>query len=409
VRSISLVGAWRGSVSAAGLLLLIEFLDEVAFGSREAAWPLIRSDLGLSYAEVGLLLALPTVASGTIEPLFGVLGDAGRRKRIIVGGGVAFAVAFVLAAVSNGFWMLLGAFALMYPASGAFVSLSQASLMDASEGEHEQAMARWGVAGSLGVVLGPLALAGATLTPIGWRWLFVAWAAVAATLAVLVGRTTSGDGTADEGARSLRAAAQGVLEAARSRTTWRWLGLLAAGNLMLDGLFGFLALYLVDGAGLSASQAAVAIGVWTGTGLAGDALLIPLLRRVRGLDYLRVSAVAMLGLYAAFLVLPGFGAKVGVLGVMGLLNAGWYTILQAQLYASLPGRSGAVVAISAAFGMVEALIPLGIGLMAEGWGITAAMVVLGAGPIGLVVAVPRRPARVTSDKGAWPVSGDSPP
>lgn len=388
--------AWQASVSTAGLFLLIEFLDEVAFGSREAAWPLIRSDLGLSYAEVGLLLALPTVASGLLEPLFGILGDAGGRRRIIVGGGVAFAVAFVLAAVSSGFWMLLAAFALMYPASGAFVSLSQASLMDASEGEHEQAMARWGVAGSLGVVLGPLALAGASLTPTGWRWLFVGWAAVAFGLAVALWAKDGSHNREAAGENSVRTAARGVLEAARSRTTWRWLGLLAAGNLMLDGLFGFLALYLVDGAGLSASQAAVAIGVWTGTGLAGDTLLIPLLKRVRGLAYLRVSAVAMLGLYAAFLAVPGFGAKVAVLAVMGLLNAGWYTILQAQLYASLPGRSGAVVAISAAFGMVEALIPLGIGLMAEGWGITAAMVVLAVGPVGVIVGVPRH-EMVTSE------------
>ncbi len=396
MRSISVPRAWRAAVSTAGLFLLIEFLDEVAFGSREAAWPLVRSDLGLSYAEVGLLLALPTVASGLLEPLFGILGDAGGRRRIIVGGGVAFAVAFVLAAVSSGFGMLLAAFALMYPASGAFVSLSQASLMDASDGEHEQAMARWGVAGSLGVVLGPLALAAASVTSLGWRWLFVAWAAVAFALVVALKAGDEVETREDARERSFRGAARGVVEAARSRTTWRWLGLLAAGNLMLDGLFGFLALYLVDGAGLSASQAALAIGVWTGTGLAGDALLIPLLKHVRGLAYLRVSAVAMLALYAAFLVVPGFGAKVAVMALMGLLNAGWYTILQAHLYASLPGRSGAVVAISAAFGMVEALIPLGIGLMAERWGISAAMVVLGVGPVGIIVGLPRHEV-VTSD------------
>lgn len=29
-------------------LLAIEFLDEFVFGAREAAWPLIRTDLGLS-------------------------------------------------------------------------------------------------------------------------------------------------------------------------------------------------------------------------------------------------------------------------------------------------------------------------------------------------------------------------
>ena len=38
------------------ILLVIEFLDEFVFGAREAAWPLIRDDLGLTYAQIGLLL-----------------------------------------------------------------------------------------------------------------------------------------------------------------------------------------------------------------------------------------------------------------------------------------------------------------------------------------------------------------
>jgi len=64
-------------------LLDIEFLDEAAsshvrsgvFGAGEAAWPLIRADLSLSYAQVGLLLGLPGVVSSLVEPFLGVLGD----------------------------------------------------------------------------------------------------------------------------------------------------------------------------------------------------------------------------------------------------------------------------------------------------------------------------------------------
>ena len=40
------------------ILLAIEFLDEFVFGAREAAWPLIRDELTLSYGQVGLLLSL---------------------------------------------------------------------------------------------------------------------------------------------------------------------------------------------------------------------------------------------------------------------------------------------------------------------------------------------------------------
>lgn len=45
--------------SSAWVLLVIEFLDEFIYGAREAAWPLVRSDLALTYAQIGVLLGLP--------------------------------------------------------------------------------------------------------------------------------------------------------------------------------------------------------------------------------------------------------------------------------------------------------------------------------------------------------------
>ncbi|MDY6875650.1 MAG: hypothetical protein SWK90_05555 [Chloroflexota bacterium] len=77
-------------------LLAIEFLDEFIFGAREAAWPLIRTDLGLSYAQIGLLLGLPGLVSSLIEPFLGILGDVWKRNVLILGGGVTFALALLL-------------------------------------------------------------------------------------------------------------------------------------------------------------------------------------------------------------------------------------------------------------------------------------------------------------------------
>ncbi len=137
-------------------LLAIEFLDEFIFGAREAAWPLIRTDLGLSYVQIGLLLGLPGVVSSLVEPFLGILGDVWKRNVLILGGGTLFALALLLTALSQGFPVLLTSFILFYPASGAFVSLSQATLMDTDTARHEQNMARWTLAGSLGVVAGSL-------------------------------------------------------------------------------------------------------------------------------------------------------------------------------------------------------------------------------------------------------------
>ena len=100
-----------------------------------------------------------------------------------------------------------------------------------------------------------------------------------------------------------------ALRALRRPEVLRWLTLLQFSDLMLDVLLGFLALYFVDVAGVTPTQAGMAVAVWTGVGLLGDLLLIPLLERVRGLSYLRVSTVIELLLFPAFLLVPGFWAK----------------------------------------------------------------------------------------------------
>src|SRR5688572_1771540 len=84
-------------------LLAIEFLDELVYGAREAAWPLIRDDLGLDYAQIGLLLGLPNFIANFIEPWIGILGDVWRRRVLVLGGGIAFGLALLLIAFSESF------------------------------------------------------------------------------------------------------------------------------------------------------------------------------------------------------------------------------------------------------------------------------------------------------------------
>lgn len=157
----------------------------------------------------------------------------------------------------------------------------------------------------------------------------------------------------------------------------------------MDVLLGFVALYLVDSTSVSDGRAGLAVSVMAVTGLAGDGLIIPLLRRVPGLTWVRTTAVIAIPVFVLFLVMPGFWPKGAALALVGLLNSGWYAVLQGQLYASLPGQSGAVVSISAVFGLVTALVPLGLGLVAGEWGIGVAMALLVVGPIGLALGVPR--------------------
>jgi FSR family fosmidomycin resistance protein-like MFS transporter len=360
------------------------------WGAWTAAWPLIRTDLDLTYVEVGILLSLPQVFGSILEPPLGLLGDGWNRRTLVRAGGVVLVVALVLIASSGGFAALLLALMLASPAGGAFVGLSQAVLMDAEPHRHEHNMARWALAGSLGVVAGPVALTAVGAAGFGWRAVFGVFAVLTLVLLAAVWRMPMAAASAERSiARALRISGRDALRSLRKREVIRWLTLLQFSDLMLDVLHGFLALYFVDVVGASGRGAALAILVWTGVGLVGDALVIPLLARVEGTRYLRASAAATLLVFPAFLLLPDAVAKLALLGVLGLLNSGWYAILAGRLYSSLPGQSATVMALSSVFGVAGGLLPLTIGLVAHRLGLGVAMWLLLAGPVAFLVGLPR--------------------
>jgi FSR family fosmidomycin resistance protein-like MFS transporter len=159
--------------------------------------------------------------------------------------------------------------------------------------------------------------------------------------------------------------------------------------LLGDVFAAFLALYLVDVAGADPARAALGLAVWSAAGLAGDALLLPLLARVDGLRYLRTSALVAVALYPAFLLVPGFAPKVALLALLGLLHAGWYAIPKARLYAVLPGQSGAVLVVGSVGGFAAAIVPLALGVLGGTLGLGPTLWLLLLGPGAVLVLVPR--------------------
>jgi FSR family fosmidomycin resistance protein-like MFS transporter len=371
-------------------LLAVEFLDELAFGVREAAWPLIRDDLQLTYTQVGVVLSVPVVFGNLVEPAVGILGDVWRRRALVLAGGVVYGLAIILFGLSPSFAALLFASCAENPAAGAFVGLSQATLMDLEPARREQNMARWTLAGSIGNSVGPAALGLCVWAGLSWRLNFVCVGALM-LFAVALARRQKFENGASRTEVTTRAAffegVRGALRALRTRAVLRWLLLLTLGDFTYDVLRGFLALYFVDVVGVGEARAALAVVVWTWVGLAGDFLLLPLLERVRGLSYLRVSTAVVSVLFPALLIAEGFAAKLALLGLLGFANAGWYAILKAKLYEELPGRSGTAMTLGNIFGLVGGLVPLALGAFAQRFGLGAMMWLLALGPLALVAGL----------------------
>ena len=358
-----------------------------------------------------MLASVPLLVGGLLELPLGVLAGEGRRRRLaVLGGGVIFVLTLLAVASARSFAVLLCASVAFYPASGAFVSLTQAELMDTWPERHAQVMARWEMAGSTGAVAGPLLLTAVLAAGGGWRDAYLVLAMLAAVTWLgscargpspgpAVAPDTEGAGVADRGPRMARA--REVLAALRNWDTLRWLILLQVADLLVDVFTGFLALYLVDVGHLRPAIAALAIAIRLGAALGGGAALVVVLERAADLAVLRATGVAATLLYPGFLLAPGVVPKLVILAALSAVTAPWYPLLQARLYGSLPGRSPVAVTLSSAAGLAGGLGPLAVGLAAKEFGLSGALAGLALVPVViLAVSATARPAATASEPSA---------
>ena len=375
------------------IYLLIEFIDELVFGVGETAWPLFRNDLHLTYTQIGLLLSLPGIIAAFIEPFIGILGDVWKRRVLIITGGILFTLSLFMTSTSYSFAFLLASFILFFPSSGAFVSLSQANLMDLDTARHEQNMARWTFAGSLGVLSGPLLLGLFVYFGLGWRGTYAALASFSTLCLLAALRYLPPDSVSTSSFPSLRVVFDGFRAAFSSLKrveVWRWLLLLEFADLMGDVLFSYLALYFVDVGRATETQAGVAVTVWLAMGLITDFLFIPFIDHQKdSMRFLRTTAFIEVFAFSVFLITPGFIPKLVVVILVNLFNTGWYPILQGRLYSSMPGQSASIMAIGSVTAPLAKFFPFLIGFLADKFGLQTAMWILILGPIALLIGLPR--------------------
>jgi FSR family fosmidomycin resistance protein-like MFS transporter len=136
------------------------------------------------------------------------------------------------------------------------------------------------------------------------------------------------------------------------------------------------------------AQSSLMLSVLMAAGLVSNILLIPLLERFPGRSVVRLSAVAAGILYAAWLLAPWLWAKILLIVSIKLVTLGWYEVLQGEAFASLPGRSGTVMAINSVIGALAGGISFLVGWVAAQAGLPAAMWILMLGPVSMLLFVP---------------------
>jgi len=378
----------RGLVLFVVVLYGVELLDELIYGLYGATLPYLKTDLALTYTQVGLLFTLPGVIGVMADPFIGLLGDTRHRRTLVIGGIVATMIGLLLASLAQVYGVLLLAFGVLYVASGAYVNLSQATLIDLNPNRAEHTLARWTLLGSIGVTVSPLIVIAAFSIGYTWRSIYLACALIAALFVVLLFKQKfeSHHGARDESI-SIRKLSRSLMAALRNRQMLKWIILTELADFMLDKLLEVTGLYFHDVVHVSLAGASAAVAVFTIVGLIGNGLIVPMLEKVRGVRLLRVTAIVALVAYTALLLAPIVWIKYVLIGVISFSTAGWFAILRAKCFEVLPGQSGVVIAVTSLANLLSLFVPFVLGSIADAIGLPTAMWLLAIGPVALIIGV----------------------
>jgi NNP family nitrate/nitrite transporter-like MFS transporter len=342
----------------------VSFMVWVLLGALGAY---VASDLGLTPAQKGLMVAVPPLGGAAFRLVIGSLADrAGIKRTGLVSLGVT-AIPLLWGWLGAGtFVEVLGVGLLLGIAGASFaVALPLASRWYPPD-QQGLAMGIAG-AGNSGTIVAAL-VAPRLAAHLGWHAVFgLATLPVAAVwLAFLL--------LAKEPPAPAAAPASGGLARLLTESDARWLcGFYAVTFGGFVGLAGYLPIFFVDRFGLTKVTAAGFAALCTGAGSLVRPLGGALADRLGGTRVLTVVLTVVAGTALLLALLPALPVAVALLfltaGALGAGNGAVFEIVPKRF----PGRVGAMTGlVGAAGGVGGFLLPFGLGVLRQGTGTFAA-------------------------------------
>jgi predicted MFS family arabinose efflux permease len=362
-------------------LLLVDLADEWFTFLPAGAMESIRADLGLSYAQAGLLLAL-LPAGGVLGVVLMAAADFVSRRALGAGGAFVFAVCMLVFATGRSFVALAIASFVWGASSDAFVHATQLALAELAGDELDGILARTNLLGSVGELLGPLTLAGAVGLGLGSRSVFafggVLMLAYAAWLTMQRLPPPRPDGSTPWSV--MRAVGRDV-------RVWRLAAIWALSALLEMPYLGFLIATLEETRGVSAAVATLlVVSVFAG-GIATYAALAVVSRQFSERSRFVVASIGLLVTTVLMLAAP-WALAVSVVGIgFGAATALLWVALQSASFRLRPGQVGTTQAVISGLSTVRIVIPPLIGVAADRLGLGAAMWLFVLSPAAIVLLV----------------------
>ncbi len=315
-------------VKVIGLIGVAHFFSHFYILLLPPLFPILKTELGVSYTELGLFMTVFSAATGLTQLPFGYLVDRFGARGILIGGLIVEALAFGAIGMVPEYWMIIGLMTIAGIANGVYHPADYAILSQAvSDRRMGFAFSLHTGAGFAGFAAAPIAI-GLLMEVWDWRTgLVVCGAAGIVTAAALIvfARSLGGDAKPKKSKESKKAADTSVAAGTALLLSPPILMCLAFFTLLALGSGGinqFLVAVLHEGRGVAVDDAAYvltfylagsAIGILAG-GLIADRTTRHNL--VAGVCFL---ATAVMITIIGAVPLP-FAVVVVLMGVQGLLH-----------------------------------------------------------------------------------------
>jgi FSR family fosmidomycin resistance protein-like MFS transporter len=247
-----------------GLLImtLTHLLTHVFTRVHTSLFPILQVEFDLSLQQLGLIAAIPPLASTLLAIPTGLLSDKLGSRWLILGSMAISAVGALLASQATTTVMLIIAVSLVYinttvyhPAAYSFVTRMF------KPRDRLRALGIHGAGGTLGVAIGPLSISLIIgVLALGWRQVYLFWF-IPFVLGIVTMLPIRAEPEEDEspaiGGRQASAQVTKLL----SISLVMFLAFIAVQTLATGMSSAFMALYLVDDRGMTTSQASLWIGL----------------------------------------------------------------------------------------------------------------------------------------------------
>jgi DHA1 family inner membrane transport protein len=358
------------SPAATTLVLLALATGGFAIGTTEFATmsllPFVARGLRIDEPTAGHLISAYALGVVVGAPILAVLSARIRRRPLLVGLMILFALGNALSAIAPTYgWMLAFRFLSGLPHGAYFGIAALVAARAMGPARRTVAVGRVMLGLTIATILG-VPLANELGQWAGWRWGFAIVAALALLTAILV-RLYAPDEAVAEGASPAR-----ELGALRSRQVWLTLATGAVGFGGLFAVYAYLQSTLTEVTGMAPTATALVFALF-GVGLTLGNLVVP-----RFADRALVpTATMMMALSAAALLLFPLAARHVLTIVPDVMLVGFAaslaTVLQTRLMDVAGEAQGLAAALNhSAFNIANAVGPLLGGLaIGAGWGWTS--------------------------------------